>query len=228
MPTLLNIVTAFSRRCRLLAAAWIFPIMAYAADPLPQQSASGKIPPPMTDIHDIKALADVGRDLPWVAILISLGILAVLLALFFYFRRLRKSIETRHAIVELPAEINAHRALDRIADVQQMDGKAFYFALSAILRQYLYERFKINAPEMTTEELLPQLESLDLAEDLYEGVTRLCRGSDPIKYANERPDERRMAGDLAFAREFVDGTTPKESDGTEAETPRERELTTQE
>jgi hypothetical protein len=91
-----------------------------------------------------------------------------------------------------------------------MDGKTFYFSLSAILRRYLQERFGMHAPEMTTEELLPELETLHLDSKLYDGLVQLYCGADPIKYAGERPQIRQMELDLAFARNFINGTTPKE------------------
>jgi hypothetical protein len=111
--------------------------------------------------------------------------------------------------VELPPEVNAHRALDQIIDVNQIDGKTFYYNLSTILRQYIFERFQLNAPEMTTEELLPRLGPLNLDPDLYNGFSRLCQGADPIKFAGQRPQIRQMELDLMFVRKFVDGTTLK-------------------
>lgn len=194
----------------LLMVCLVYPVIALAGDPGVPKGSGEDTPPPMTDIHDIKPLVDVGRDLPWPAILIGLLILAVLLAAFFYWRHFRKSMVVTDVVAELAPEVNARRALNGIADVAGIDGKSFYFSLSAILRQYLYERFRLNAPEMTTEELLPQLETLNLSPNLYEGLARLCRGADPIKYAKERPQIRQMEQDLAFARRFVEDTTPGE------------------
>jgi hypothetical protein len=163
--------------------------------------------PPMTDIHDIKPLVDIGGDIPWGLILVIAAIIIILLAAFLYWRHLRKSIEVKDVIVELPPEVNAHRALDQMIDVNQIDGKTFYYNLSAILRQYIFERFHLNAPEMTTEELLPRLGPLNLDPELFNGFSRLCRGADPIKFAGQRPQIRQMELDLMFVRKFVDGTT---------------------
>lgn len=166
----------------------------------------------MTDIHDIKPLVAVGGNIPWTAIVIGLLIIAAVAAAFYCWRRFRKSMVPVDVTAELPPEVNARRALDQIGDVAAIDGKRFYFNLSAILRQYIYERFRLNAPEMTTEELLPQLKPLNLETDLSEGLARLCRGADPIKYAKQRPEIRQMEQDLAFARKFIRDTTPKEVD----------------
>lgn len=165
--------------------------------------------PPMTDIHDIKPLVDIGLGIPWTGILVGILILLMLSAAFFYWRYLRKAAKITDVIPELPPEVNAHRALNKISHIKQLDGKTFYFSLSAILRQYLYERFNMNAPEMTTEELLPQIENLNLDQNLFQGISRLCRGADPIKFAGVRPQIRQMEMDLIFARKFVDDTTLK-------------------
>ena len=202
----------FSIYGQVLILGWgLGPLGAYA-----NETSSPKLPgstpqrPPMTDIHDIKPLVHIGGDIPWGVILVIAAIIIILLAAFLYWRHLRKSIEVKDVIVELPPEVNAHRALDQMTDVNQIDGKAFYYNLSAILRQYIFERFRLNAPEMTTEELLPQLGPLDLDSELYDGVLRLCQGADPIKFAGQRPQIRQMELDLMFVRKFVDGTTLKE------------------
>ena len=54
------------------------------------------------------------------------------------------------------------QALNEIADVQRLNGKTFYFRLSAILRQYVFGRFAVGAPEMTTEEFLPCIHRLKI------------------------------------------------------------------
>ncbi len=190
--------------------SWMGAATAWAVEPAPKAATGGQAPLPMKDIHDIKPLVALAAGWPWIAVGLGLLAAAVVLAFFFYWRRRRKASEVTDVAAELPPEVNAHRALNQIADVHQMDGKLFYYTISAILRRYLYERYQMNAPEMTTEELIPQLEMLKLPEKLFEGLTRLCHGADPIKYAGKRPEVRQMEADLSFARMFVDGTTPKD------------------
>jgi hypothetical protein len=202
----------FSIDGRLLLMGWILgPLVAFAdetlAPKIPGRGNSQR--PPMTDIHDIKPLVDMGGDIPWSLILVITAVLIISLAAFLYWRHFRKSIDVNDVMVELPPEVNAHRALDQIIDVNQIDGKTFYYNLSTILRQYIFERFQLNAPEMTTEELLPRLGPLNLDPDLYNGFSRLCQGADPIKFAGQRPQIRQMELDLMFVRKFVDGTTLK-------------------
>lgn len=202
----------FSIYGRLLLVGWVVdPFITFADETSAPKIPGGGNPrqPPMTDIHDIKPLVDIGGDIPWGLILVIAAVIIIFLAAFLYWRHFRKSIEVKDVIVELPPEVNAHRALNQMGDVNQIDGKRFYYHLSAILRQYIFERFHLNAPEMTTEELLPQLGPLNLDPDLHDGLLGLCQGADPIKFAGQRPQIRQMELDLMFVRKFVDGTTLK-------------------
>ena len=199
---------------RMLLITWsLDPFIAFANETsLQKPGGDNTQQPPMTDIHDIKPLVDIGGHIPWGVVLVVAAVITIFIVAFLYWRHLGKSIDVKDVIVELPPEVNAHRALNQMAAVNQIDGKTFYYHLSAILRQYIFERFRLNAPEMTTEELLPRLETLNLAPELYDGLLRLCQGADPIKFAGRRPQIRQMELDLIFVRKFVDGTTLKPGD----------------
>jgi hypothetical protein len=91
--------------------------------------------------------------------------------------------------------------------VKRLDGKTFYFRLSAILRQYVFGRFAVGAPEMTTEEFVPCIDRLHIENDLARRLRGLCRAMDPVKFGSETVVEKQMETDLFFAREFVRKTT---------------------
>ena len=88
-----------------------------------------------------------------------------------------------------------------------MDGKTFYFRLSAIVRQYVSGRFGVGAVEMTTEEFLPCIDRLNTEGDLARRLKQLCRAMDPVKFGGAVAMEKQMEEDLLFAREFVRKTT---------------------
>jgi len=162
----------------------------------------------MTDIHDILPPVPAGLDMPWRWILLTaLGSVA-LAALAWWLWKRRKKAQTVEIIVpELPPEMLARQALDQIADIRGMDGKTFYFRLSAILRRYVCGRFGVGAPEMTTEEFLPCIDQLNTESDLARGLKQLCRAMDPVKFGGVAAMEKQMEQDLLFAREFVRKTT---------------------
>ncbi|HHC25429.1 MAG TPA: hypothetical protein ENK58_08490, partial [Desulfobacterales bacterium] len=91
----------------------------------------------MTDIHDIKLLENIGVDLT--LLYYALGavlILALLFAVFFYLKKRKKRIKEK-TIVTLSPDEAAFALLDELTDVEIIDGKEFYFRLSAILRAYI-------------------------------------------------------------------------------------------
>lgn len=173
----------------------------------------------MTDIHDIRPPVPVGFDAPWlVPALLALVGVALLAALVLWWRRHRKKRTIETIVPELPPEMVARQALDGIGDVRGQDGKAFYFRLSAILRRYIFGRFGVGAPEMTTEEFLPCIDRLAFDRELARQLKLLCRAMDPVKFAGQQVDEKKMEQDLFFVRGFVRQTTPDEVPGTLPET----------
>ncbi len=182
-------------------------------------------PAPMTDIHDIRPPVPVGFDIPpWLLpTLIALAVVGLLAALFLWWRRHRKKRTIETVVPELPPDMVAMQALDAIGDVRGQDGKTFYFRLSAILRQYVFGRFGVGAPEMTTEEFLPCIGRLPVARDLSRQLKKLCKAMEPVKFAGEKTMEKQMEEDLFFVRGFVRQTTqeadPESPSETSAEPP---------
>lgn len=166
-------------------------------------------PAPMTDIHDIKALEIwAGRtDWIWIAAALALLLAATAAAIFFW-KKYRKQQDAYFEILISPDQ-EALNALDAISDVENRNGKAFYFSLSNILRAYMQARFTINALEMTTEELIPKLDGLHMDKNLYPELKALLRSSDPVKFAGFPVTTGKMRDDLAFVRHFVLQTTER-------------------
>ena len=174
------------------------------------ESPPPNLPAPMTDIHDILPPVTVGIHTPWlVPVLLALAAAAILAAVWWLWKKhQKKSLAIETIVPELPPEMVANRALDGISDLRRLDGKTFYFHLSAILRQYVSGRYAVGAPEMTTEEFLPCIDQLSIDTDLTGRLKRLCRAMDPVKFGAATAVERQMQADLLFVRTFVKKTTP--------------------
>ena len=165
-------------------------------------------PAPITDIHDIQPPVSVGIDAPWlVPVLLGLAAAAILAAGWWFWKKQKKDRAIETIVPEPPPEMTAMQALDEIADVRRLDGKTFYFRLSAILRQYVFGRFAVGAPEMTTEEFIPCIDRLNMDKSLAQRLKGLCRAMDPVKFGSQTAVEKQMETDLIFAREFVRKTT---------------------
>ena len=186
------------------------------APPAGQQSAGPAVPDapaPMTDIHDILPPVAVGLDASWwIPALIALAVVLLLGAAWWLWKKYRKREVIETVVPELPPELLARQGLDEINDVRRWEGKAFYFRLSAILRQYVFGRFAVGAPEMTTEEFLPCIDRLPLDKEMAMRLRRLCRAMDPVKFGGASVMETQMEQDLTFAREFVRKTTQLSDD----------------
>lgn len=97
------------------------------------------------------------------------------------------------------------------------DPKEFYYRLTGILKAYIGRRYNTDAPEMTTEELVPVVSSLDFASDLKQGLKSILTASEPVKYALATVMQEQMKNDFEFVRAFVDKTSPEETDTEQKE-----------
>jgi hypothetical protein len=163
----------------------------------------------MADIHDIKPVLEIGHDWLWAAYLaVGVGALVGLLLLARWLWNRRKEPPTRiSAPPPIPPDKEAYAALDALAADKTLAPKQFYFQLSAVLRRYIERRFHFPAAEMTTEELLPQVNRISLDPSLALELKGFCRQTDPIKFAGAAARQDRLARYLAFTRNFVRETT---------------------
>ena len=117
-----------------------------------------------------------------------------------------------------PAEVAAtvfrspeEEALEDLALLEQEKTRPpadFYFRLSAIFRRYLQRRFEIDAPEMTTEELLPRLSTPAFERETQAAIKTFLRFGDQVKFARVRPDPADITAHLGLVREMVKRFVP--------------------
>ncbi len=168
-----------------------------------------RTPQPMTDIHGLKPVEADGFDLsPLIYIIAGLVIALLITGLIYYLTRRGKNKITTIEPVLLPEE-KAIRLLEGLSAFKTMPGREFYFRLSAILRGYIKNRFNINAPEMTTEEVLPRIEQIDIDRKLRKDVKKLLSTAEPIKFAGLNAAIDQMERDFLFVKNFVKHTTPE-------------------
>jgi hypothetical protein len=157
----------------------------------------------MTDIRDIKPPQIYGRGIPWLAVAAAGA--AALLA-FWIWRKRRGTGALAAAEPPAPAHERALAALAALRQNAGLPDKAVYFELSAILRDYIDQRFRLDTLEMTTEELLPVIRELPTRAELRSALADLFRFADPVKYADASVGESQRVADLGFADDFVRAT----------------------
>ncbi len=171
---------------------------------------------PESDIRDIKNIFGIPlafRDLlPWVG-----GLLLLLFAGWLLYRFLRRS-QKQEAITtiweepDIPAHIAAMSSLERLKSRklwQQGQVKLYHSELSDIMRMYLYKRFGIHAPEMTTSEIIQIAPVRIENNEALAEIREMLELADLVKFAKyiPGPSENERSLDLAFG--FV-GKTKQE------------------
>lgn len=88
--------------------------------------------------------------------------------------------------------------------------KEYFTELTDILRIYLFERFGINAMEMTTRQIMEKIYSSDL-RDKKDYVRHILNIADFVKFAKVRPLPADSIAAYDYAVKFVEETIPVEN-----------------
>ncbi|MCH8514315.1 MAG: hypothetical protein LAT83_22055 [Kiritimatiellae bacterium] len=134
-----------------------------------------------------------------------IGFIALALTLWFVLRKLREDNapppplpKWDHIALRKMRELR-HSPLWESGDA---DGSAV--ALSAILREYIENRFKIHAPELTTEEFLQEAaERQPWSDEDQTELIGFFTAVDRIKFAAERPGREALDALMQAAERFV-------------------------
>ncbi len=113
-----------------------------------------------------------------------------------------------------PAHELALESLQRLQRDNLMEQQAiepFYVRLSAILRQYIEWRFRLRAPEQTTEEFLADaLASGGLIATHRNLLSSFLHQCDLVKFARHQPDRNDMQNAFDSAKVFIEQTANDE------------------
>lgn len=162
-------------------------------------------------IHDIKGQMryplTFREVLPWIAGLWLLATLVILAVCLTQLRRRRAAGEDKP---KDPAYIVALRELDKwrgdrfwAPDKQ----KSYYSGITDALKNYIEDRFGVDAPEMTTAELFDALKQAeDLPAELREELRELFECADFVKFAKHTASQEENARALPTAVRFVTST----------------------
>jgi hypothetical protein len=167
------------------------------------------------DVKAAKQPLDYPADLVWLGW--ALAATALLIGGFF----LAKKLVSRHRrspeeIAEPgaggvePADVVAGRrlaALEKAGYLEAGEFKQYYAELSECAREYLENRFRIRALEMTTEEFLVLAASdRQLRPEHQALLTRFLQAADLVKFAKFIPTRAEAEEDLNLIRRLVEAT----------------------
>jgi hypothetical protein len=163
------------------------------------------------DIKPIRRAPFVWTDWLWI-VWIFLGILflAALFGVLFYLylRKKNKGYFFAPPVV-IPPHVLAIQEIDKLKAEkiwQQGREKEFYTKLTDILRIYIAERYGVNALEMTSGEIMNEIEKRAEVDSVCENLKQILSTSDLVKFAKHKPynDENDLS--LVNAYFFVSQT----------------------
>lgn len=142
---------------------------------------------------------------------VLLGALAALLL----FRRLRARAGQQARISAYDAAMRRMAELKARGWPTEQNVDAFYVELSDIVRRYIEDRYRVRAPELTTEEFLREArQQLQLQQSQREMLEAFLSTCDRVKFAGYRPGEFESRQAFGEAGRFLDDTRPARDAGT--------------
>ena len=145
---------------------------------------------------------------PWLLAILTLVLIILLFKKYLF---TKKEIEQNiKPTVTIPADIIALKELSELENAkiwQKGNIKEYHSQLSEIIRRYAENRFKFNALELTTDEILNEMKPI-LDENLLTNLRILLQRADLAKFAKSEPIDTENAESMVLSKEFV--TTTKE------------------
>lgn len=151
---------------------------------------------------------------------ILLGILVLALIIYFIRKHAKKPVPViEEKVVVIPPHIRALEKLEKLKGEklwQEGKLKQYHIALTDIIREYIESRFKIQAMEQTTEEILYGFRNVAIDGESKERLRQILLLGDLVKFAKEQPlpNENEMSMNNAF--DFVHGTKREEDSSSES------------
>lgn len=164
-----------------------------------------------TFIAPIKPIRDVPMTLRELAEMFGaiLIIIALSTLLIWWLRRRNQKEPEPEPVYVPPAHVTALeklRLLEKEKLWQQDKTKAYYSKLTYIFREYLENRYGVNALESTTDEILGWLQREKFSDALTTKLRNTLQASDLVKFAKSKPGVDIHQNALDTAYEFIDAT----------------------
>ena len=205
------VITAFEDSLFLIPAfpfvieddtVWSNPVSLKVIQPFVIDTAQNQI----ADIKNvftpkISILYYLKKILPW---LIGVILLAALVFLLIKYIKKRPANVAREVEIKLPADEIAIMKLEKIRNEklwQQNRHKEYHSQLTDVLREYIENNYNIPAMEMTSDEVLVQLNFIRLEDkSTFSILQQILHLADLIKFAkwNVGPDEHELSLTNAF------------------------------
>lgn len=171
------------------------------ASVLPEGAVMGELKPPRGVLPEW--VDESPGSSTW---LLATGI-ALVVALPFAAVAIRRWVRRRRRKTAYDVAIARLVALGRRGSPGPAEADAWYVELSRIVRRYLEDRFRIHAPEQTTEEFLNEAGRSEALRQEHRALLRVfLQRCDQVKFAAYHPAEGESMEALKSARSFLEET----------------------
>jgi hypothetical protein len=158
---------------------------------------------------------------------ITLAAILLLIIIIFLTRYYTKKAKEKPVVIievpKIPAHIIALEKLDKLKEEklwQEGKLKQYHSALTDIIREYIENRFKIQALEQTTDEILFGFRNVALDDESKMKLKQLLVLSDLVKFAKEQPMATENERSMDYSYDFVHGTKKEETTTTKSGEPK--------
>ncbi|MBQ2392827.1 MAG: hypothetical protein IIV66_04240 [Alistipes sp.] len=201
----------------------------YAADSVYLKVATFQIDSTSQSIFDLKPqqnlpfkVAEIKSYLLW-GLLALVVLVALLVALDRYLKaRGRRLGDLFKPAPPQPPHVIAIAALEALHHQklwQNNKHKLYYSLLTEILRTYIDGRWGVSAMEMTSDEIIAAMRSVELPDKARMDLTAILRDADLVKFAKFAPEAEQNENDYQKAYYFVEETKPVEENPSAEEGP---------
>lgn len=165
----------------------------------------------------------VKEALPWAGIA-----LVVIAVAYLIYRVIKNKLNNRdmfgRPVVVDPPHIVALRQLEKIRNEKLWvsNQKQFYTDLTDALREYIENRYGIQAMEQTSAEILEDLSGVNMEPKIYKELAELLNVSDLVKFAKYTALEQECESSVPAAVRFVNSTYLQEVEQESEDKQKER------
>jgi hypothetical protein len=152
----------------------------------------------------------LGEILPWV--LLGLLVVGAIVFLIWYLRKRKQNqpLFTRKAKPKLPPHEEAIQRLEEVRLSRMWQAgklKAYHSAITDIMREYIARRFRFDAREMTTAEIIQNLHQEPVVNpEALNKVKSAFELADLVKFAKWKPSPLENDTSLNYCIDFVNET----------------------
>ena len=143
------------------------------------------------------------------------AILSIIIAIFIirHFRKVPPPM-VRVEVPKIPAHIIALEKLEKLTNEKLWQNgklKQYHIAITDIIREYIENRFKIQALEQTTDEILFGFRNIAMDDESRQKLKQVLILGDLVKFAKEQPLPNENEKSLQNCYDFINGTKREET-----------------